>query len=283
MIRRLLREPLAHFFLIGLGLFVLFDVVGGGRGAGGRTIVVDDAVVADLVQRYAAAWQRPPTPQELAGLVENWVRDEVAYREGLALRLDRDDSVIRRRVRQKVDVLAEEARRLEAPTDAELEAWLRANPARYAEPPALSFEQAMIDPGRHAAGLDEALAHASARVEAGEDPAAVSDARLLPAQVRDLPADLVARQFGEAFANAIRDLPVGTWHGPLRSGYGLHFVKLTGRTPGRVPALDDVRTAVARDVEKERREQAAAAFYAALRAKFDVRIEADLTQPRPTE
>jgi len=282
MIRRLLSEPLAHFLLIGLALFLLFDVAGGGRGAGGRTIVVDDAIVDDLVRRYAAAWQRAPTPKELEGLVESWVREEVAYREGVALRLDRDDSVIRRRVRQKVDVLAEESLRLDAASDAELAAWLGAHPVRYAAPPLLSFEQAMVDPRRHEEGLDEALARVSARLAAGEDPALVSDARLLPAQVRDRPADLVARQFGEAFTNAVRDLPVGTWQGPVRSGYGLHFVRLTGRIPGRVPPLDEVRTAVARDVEKDRREKAAAAFYSALRDKFDVRIEADLARPRAT-
>lgn len=105
MLRRLLREPLVHFLAIGLLLFVAFDRVGGDRGATGRTIVVDDAIVADLVRRHAAVWQRPPTPAELDGLVNGWVRDGIAYREGLELRLDRDDPLIRRRVHQKVDVL----------------------------------------------------------------------------------------------------------------------------------------------------------------------------------
>jgi len=279
MLRRLLREPLVHFLAIGLLLFVVFDRVGGDRGATGRTIVVDDAIVADLVRRHAAVWQRPPTPAELDGLVNGWVRDEIAYREGLELRLDRDDPLIRRRVRQKVDVLAEESQRAEPATDTELKAWLDANPARYARPPVLSFEQAMVDPRRSPGDPDVVLARVKARLDAGEAAATVSDAQLLPTDVRDMPADLVARQFGEEFTGALLKQPVGGWHGPIRSGYGLHFVKVIARSEGGAPALESVRTAVARDVENDRRTRATEAFYAALRKKFDVRIEADVLKP----
>lgn len=287
MFRRILREPLAHFAAIGVFLFVLFDVVGGDLGgdrdADGRVIEVDDAVVAELVQRHTAVWQRPPTPQELSGLVEGWVRDEIAYREGVALGLDRDDSVIRRRVQQKMDVLAEESQGAQAATDAELDAWLKANPERYTAPALLSFDQAMVDVQGNATQLDAALAQAKARLDAGAAAEDVSVARLLPTEMRDTPADLVARQFGAEFTSALMALPLDTWQGPVRSGFGLHWVKVTARTQSGVPSLDAVRTAVARDVESERRAKATEAFYRALRAKFDVRMTVDVAKVLPAE
>ena len=148
--------------------------------------------------------------------------------------------------------------------------------ARYALPPLLSFEQVMLDPARHGDKLVHSLERVRLKLAARADPAALSESRLLPPQVRELRADVVARQFGEAFANDIQELPLGEWRGPFRSGFGLHFVRLTARTSGRVPTLVEVRAAVARDVEKDRRSKASEAFYAKLRENFDIRIEADL-------
>lgn len=281
MLARLLREPLLHFLLLGALLFVAYDWIGGDRGAKGRAIVVDDVVVADIGQRFASTWQRPPTGEEMKGLVDQWVRDELAYREGLALGLDRDDTVVRRRVRQKLDILAEESVRTAPPADAELEAWMRAHPDRYLEPPALAFEQVTLSvpPGTP---VEAALQRARARLQTGEPPEAVSASRLLPAAAPATPLDLIGRQFGAEFADAIAVLPVGEWRGPIRSGYGEHLVRVTERVPGRTPTLDVARTAVARDVEKDRRDRAAAAFYQQLREKYEVRIEADLVRaPAP--
>jgi hypothetical protein len=185
MLSRLLREPLAHFLGIGLLLFLLFKVVGGDRSAAGRQIVVDDSVVGALVQQFSGVWQRAPTPEELQGLVDSWVREEVLYREGVQLGLDRDDPVIRRRVRQKVDVLAEESQPSQAPTDAELSQWLGANADRYALPPVLTFEQAMIDPSRHGGDVTGAAGDMKRRLQRGADPSDVSGSHLLPARIAD--------------------------------------------------------------------------------------------------
>jgi hypothetical protein len=274
MFKRLLREPLAHFLAIGLLLFLVFRVVGGDRSASGREIVVNEQVVGNLVQQFSGVWQRQPTTKELKGLVDGWVREEVLYREGLQLGLDRDDPVIRRRVRQKVDVLAEESQPSQAPTDAELSEWLRTHAARYALAPVLSFEQAMIDPSRHANDLEKVTGDMRRQLQRGADPAEATESHLLPARIADTPEDLVARDFGEEFITALRALPVGTWQGPVHSGFGLHFVKITNRVPGRAPTLDEVRAEVARDVEQDRRESAANLFFDNARSHYKVRIEA---------
>jgi hypothetical protein len=270
---RLLREPLVHFLAIGLLLFLVFRMVGGDRSAAGRDIVVDEQVVGTLTQQFSGVWQRQPTAMEVQGLIDSWIREEVLYREGVQLGLDRDDPVIRRRVRQKIDVLAEESQPSQAPSGAELEEWLRTHADRYALPPVLSFEQSMIDPSR-AIDMKKVVDTMQRQLQRGVDPADATESHLLPVRIADTPEDLVARDFGEQFIAALRTLPVGTWQGPVQSGFGLHFVKITNRVPGRAATLDEVRSEVARDVEQDRRERAANAFFARARGNYRVRIEA---------
>lgn len=260
--RRFIREPLVHFALIGL----LLD---------SRRIVIDDRVVGNIVQRYAAVWQRPPTPEEMRGLLDSYVQEEILYREGVAQGLLEDDPVIRRRVRQKMDVISEENGRNDPPTEAQLQAWLDAHADSYAVPPVLTFSQVLFDPVRLGRRTGAVVAAAKAKLAAGTDPNAFGDA-LLPPKLADVSADRVARDFGDDFAAAILKLPVGGWQGPVRSGYGLHLVRVTERKPGRKPALDEVKAAVQRDWENDRRLKSSAAYYDRLRRDYSVVIKADL-------
>lgn len=270
-IGRLLREPLVHFLAIGLALFVAFDAVRGNRGH--EEIVVDEAVVAGIERSYAAIWQRPPTAAELRALVNDWIREEVMYRVGIEMQLERNDPVVRRRIRQKVDVLAEESQLSEPPTEAELSAWVAANPERYARAPVLSFEQVVLQPRSGSSVPMRLIDGAWAKLQSGQDPAMISESRLLPVRNSDLPADLIARDFGQEFVTALRSAPIGAWHGPIHSPYGEHLVKVTAYIPGGPPALNEIRTRVARDIEQDRRLRAADAFYDQVRKRFDIRIE----------
>ena len=136
-----------HFLLIGLALFIYYGRVAPDGGSE-RSIVVSQAQVDELGRRFQATWNRPPTAQELSGLVDNYVSDEILYREGKTLGLDRDDAVIKRRVRQKLEVMAEEAGERAAPTDAELTAYLNAHPEKFARAALVSFEQLYFDPAK---------------------------------------------------------------------------------------------------------------------------------------
>ncbi len=275
MLRKLLREPLLHFLILGLALFLLFNVVSGGRGGADRRIVVNDATVAAIVQRHRSVWRRPPTPVELRGLIDAQVREEILFREGVAMGLDRDDPVIRRRVQQKLEVLSEESAGRPAPTEAELDEYLRRHGERYARPTVVGFDQVMFDPVRHGAGLDAVLTSALTRLRAGAEPDTVGDRSLLPATTT-VALDRLARDFGEEFARSVGALPVGDWSGPVASGYGLHLVRVTSRTPGRPATLDEARAAVERDWESDRRAQAKADYFEKLRRHYDVVIDADL-------
>src|SRR4051795_8458316 len=141
--RILLREPMLHFLLIGVALFGAYRWVSP-RDSGGRRIVITQGVVDDLVTQHVAAKGREPAPAELNHLLESYVRDEILYREGVRLGLERDDIVVKRRVRQKIEMIAEEDAATRAPTDADLSAYLTANQARFARPAILTFEQVFL-------------------------------------------------------------------------------------------------------------------------------------------
>lgn len=270
-IKSLLREPVLHFLLIGLLLFAAYGWLAPADQSGAR-IVVTQSMVDNIALEYRTRWSRPPTEQELAGLVDAYVRDEILYREGMALGLDRDDPVIKRRVRQKLEVIAEEQGARDAPTDADLAAYLQKNAARFTRPGAVSFEQIYFAAATPAAQVEAARAAAMR----GGDPARLGQPTMLPSETKNAPLDLAARDFGREFAAELEKLPLDTWSGPVPSAYGQHLVRVTARTPAFTPPLDQVRAAVAREWESERRTASLAESYKALRGRYEVVIEATL-------
>jgi hypothetical protein len=272
-LRRIVREPLLHFFLIGLALFIYYGLVAPDGGSE-RSIVVSRAQVDELGRRFQATWNRPPTAQELAGIVDNYVSDEILYREGKTLGLDRDDAVIKRRVRQKLEVMAEEAGERLAPTNADLTAYMNAHPEKFARPALVSFEQLYFDPAK--AGVESRIKATNAALSAGGAPDALGDSTMLPYRIDGEGIDTVVREFGSDFAAALKTVPHGQWTGPVRSGLGMHLVRVTSWTPSTSASLDTVRQEVHREWEYERRKRALEASYEAMRAKYDVTIEAPL-------
>ena len=276
-LQRVLREPLLHFLVLGALLFGAYALLNGGASGSPQRIVVDQARTAALAREFQQVWQRPPSGPELQGLVDRWVRDEILYREGLAAGLDREDPVIRRRVAQKLSFLAE-SMATELPTDAELQTWLDEHAADYRVESSYTLRQVFVDPDRHARDLEATLARIKSTLERRGD-AVVGDSTLLPAELDATPASDVERTFGAEFANALATLPVGAWQGPLRSAYGLHFVRIEARSDGRAATLDEARAAVERDVMSARTERATEAFYEAARSRYEVVTEA--TEPAP--
>ena len=278
-IRRLLGEPMLHFLLIGIALFAVYDRLSPGRSSGNR-VVVTQGVVDDLVTQHVAARGRPPSTAELDHLIEAWVREEILYREGVTLGLDRDDIVVKRRVRQKLEVLAEEDASTAAPAEADLAAYLSAHQDQFIQPAVLTFEQIFV--GHATGGPDVQLAVARVRdaVRRGDDLDRLGTPSLLPQRMMDVPSDLVARDFGTAFADALERAPIGAWTGPIQGSFGSHFARVTARTPSRVPPLDAVRGQVVREWENERRRRARDDGYAKMRSKYEVTIEANVAAGR---
>jgi PPIC-type PPIASE domain len=271
---KVLREPLLHFVVLGTGLFVLFGVVGESADERPDRIVVSQAKIENLAGLFERTWRRPPTQAEIDGLIADHVKEEILYREALALGLERDDIVIRRRLRQKMEFISEDVARPAEPTEGELQAFLAEHADRFREPWRVSFAQVYLSPdrrGEDAWGDAERLLVA---LDTGRsDPAAAGDPFLLEQDYRELATQDVERLFGGAFAGQVAELPVGRWSGPVESGYGLHLVLVRERKPARLPDLDEVRDAVANEWRAVRQEEANRAFYAGLRAGYEVTVE----------
>jgi len=274
---RLLREPLFHFLVLGALIFGLYQWIGApGATAAGGDIVVTEGRIRNLTETFARTWQRPPTAQERNGLIEDYVREEVLYREGVALGLDRDDTIIRRRLRQKLEFLFEDAASAAEPTDAELAEYLAKNADSYRVETQLTFTQVFLDPSKRRDQLDtDAAALLDVLRTRGDkvNPATLGDSLMLEPRYEQVAESDIARLFGTDFEAALRDQPVGEWVGPLKSGYGAHLVRIESRTPGRMAQLAEVRDEVARDWAEQRRREALEAQYQALRSRYRVRIE----------
>jgi hypothetical protein len=239
--RAALRDPLAHFLIAGALVFALF---GDSSAPQDRRIVIDAAQVARLAGQFEQSFRRPPTAAELDAAVEEQIRDEVYYREALRLGLDRDDTVVRRRMRLKMEGLATAALDAEAPDDETLERWLASHPARFAGEPTFDFEQRFTD------------------------GTAVS----LPTTMKNAAPSEIGGVFGNAFAAALATLPVGKWT-EVRSSFGRHRVRVLARRPAPAPRLADMRQRVENDWRAEQARARSESAYRALREGYRVTIE----------
>ena len=272
--RNTLREPLLHFLVLGAGLFVLFGVVGESADEQPDRIVVTAAKIDNLAELFERTWQRPPTEAELDGLIADHVKEEVLYREALALGLDADDAVIRRRLRQKMEFISEDVAEQAEPTEDDLQAFLAEHRDRFRAPPRISFVQVYLSPERRGRDTKGDAERLLASLSTGAaDAAEAGDPFLLEREFRDLAPYDVERLFGRPFAERLAELPVGSWSGPVASPYGLHLVLVRERTEGGLPELEQVRDAVALEWRAARRQEVNEAFYQRLRERYEVTIE----------
>ncbi|MEM8813946.1 MAG: peptidylprolyl isomerase [Pseudomonadota bacterium] len=262
-----IRQPLVHFLLIGGAIFALFAVVSDTTPRqSAREIVVTEQRAIQLAERFRSVWQRSPTHAEFDALIDEFIKDEVLAREALALSLDRDDTVIRRRLRQKMDFLTQSAARALEPSDAELQTYLDANTEKYFLEPQIAFDQVFVGENRNA----EEIARLRETLNNGADPASLGVNTLLPPSIRLSAQAVVERTFGRDFFRRLADAEEGTWFGPVESGYGHHFVRVSERRNGSHPTLENVREAVTRDWRSDRSKEIAEAQYARMLATYEV-------------
>jgi hypothetical protein len=276
--RSWLREPLLHFLGLGVALFALYAWIGAGRSDAARAgeIVVSAGRVRSLAETFARQWNRPPTDDELAGLVHDFVREEVLSREAIALGLDRDDTIIRRRLAQKMEFLSDEVATVAEPTEDDLRGYLAAHPERFRVETRLTFDQVFLDRGKRGDSLERDAATMLAALNApgvAPDVAERGDSRLLPARFDDVSRRDVEAQLGARFAARLDELPVGRFVGPIESGYGAHLVRVDQRTPASTPPLESVRDAVAREWSNAKRVEMKDAQLKALLARYRVTVE----------
>jgi len=273
---RFLRDPLFHFLVLGAALFMIYSAVNGTAGAPADRIVVDETQALRLADQFQRTWMRLPTRQELQGLAEDFVKEEILYREAQALGLDQDDLVIRRRLRQKMEFLNADLVEPQAPTDAQLQAYFDANQDRFRRPDRFSFQQIYFNPDKRSGDVKqtavELLVGLNTDPALAADPNSLGDATMLPAQLDGVTQREVNNTFGRGFAKDIEDLPLGQWSGPYESTYGLHLVRISTREAGDLPAVAEIRSVLEREWRTVRRKAANERFYDSLRARYNIEI-----------
>lgn len=272
--KRAVREPLVHFLLIGAALFVLNGFLNGpDEGPESGTIVISQGRVNQIAESFVLLSGRLPTREELQSLVDDFVSEEVGYREAIAMGLDADDTIVRRRMRQKIEFVIEDGAASEAPSDTDLQAWLDANPEKFAKPERRALRQVLLSADRRGA---RARADAEAALDAlrgGGDPGSLGDPSMLPSAVPLTSQEGLANLFGPDFASAAFAHTGDTWFGPVSSPFGEHLVLVIDVEAAREVQLPEVLDRVRADWIETRRSEARDAFHARMRERYDIRID----------
>jgi peptidyl-prolyl cis-trans isomerase C len=276
-LKRWLREPLLHFLLIGLVMFAVYHARYPNSGQGDRLsrieLTADD--LRQLEVAWAAKWQRPPAPEELRNLVAAKVREEILYREGLALGLDKEDTIVKRRLAQKVEFLSEDVSTLRDPGVKELKAWFAKNASSFALPSRVTFRHLYFSCDRRGerSRADAARARAKLAGQAADSPASrdLADPFMYQSYYADRTPEYVANVFGTKFAQALAQLkPAASWQGPVESGFGWHLVWVDSLTPGRVPSFEEVEQEVKNEWMAEQRAAARRKAFETMQTRYEI-------------
>ncbi len=274
-IHTLLREPLLHFLLIGAALFLFYNLQNEGRIDNNR-IVISEAQINHLVTLWEKKRQRPPTQIELEGMIQQQIREEVMVREALAMGLDENDSLIRRRLAQKIEFITSDLAALAEPTEADLSNYLSTHSDEFTLPARLDFVQVYINPEKHEANTQEYINNLLNELsQAGEnsDITTLGDSLMLEQQHEQVTEHDVSRLFGKEFASELFTLTVGNWQGPIQSGYGFHLVYIDSKTENQQLELNAVREEVLAEWQAQQRRDMDKVFYESLRQRYEIAIE----------
>lgn len=279
-----LREPLVQFLLIGVALFLISGALN--RGTSQRARGYDIALTMDdlrqLHNTFRAQWEREPSPEEMRGLVEQRIREEILYREALQFGLDKDDVIIRRRLAQKMQFLSEDVSAAYEPKSEELKLWYENNSQRFSLPATISFRHLYFCPDRRGRNARQAAVNTLAKIaNQPEDSktADLADPFMFQNYYRGRSADQLSKEFGTSFAQAVLQLKPGSWQGPIESGYGWHLIWIESITPGRIPNFEeverDVKTAWLADQKAQQWQKA----YDKMRTKYQVLLPEPPAEP----
>jgi hypothetical protein len=278
--KRLLREPLIHFLLIGAALFAAYPYLQPARrvAPAAQEIQLSVDELSQLAVLFRSQWKRDPTRDEFARMVEQKAQSEVLYREALAMGLDKNDEIVKRRMAQKMQFLAEDVAAAREPTTDELKAWYATNSFKFAMAKRVSFRHLYFSPDRRGtnarADAAKLLAQLAGQPEAVKLPESSADPFMFQEYYRDRAPDYLGKEFGPQFAQAVAKLPTGSWHGPIESGFGWHLVFVDTETPGRVPEFEEIEADVKMAWLGEQKVLAWDKAYKEMRAKYTVLLPA---------
>ena len=265
------------FYVIGAALFVIYHWLNptAANSDTSRRIELTNDDIRQIEISWTAQWQRPPTAEEMRNLVEDKVRQEILYREGLALGLDRGDTIVKRRLAQKMEFLADDVSALRDPSLDELKKWYAKNGPQFSLPSRITFRHLYFSPDKRGAQARDAAASALAKL-AGKavatiDLTTVADPFMFQDHYGESTPDQVANVFGTKFAEELFKLKPGAWNGPVKSGLGWHLVWVDSITPGRTPEFEEVDISqIKSQWLAAQRAETKRELFAAMRARYEI-------------
>lgn len=277
-LKKLAREPLVHFLLIGAGIYGFYGLfTDGDEGGNERTVTVTAGDIQALSSQWTRLWQRPPTEEELAGVIRNRVREQILYREAVAMGLDVGDTVIERRLAQKVELLARGLITPEEPPDEALKTWYAANLAKFKPPDRYTITHIFFDPDKRGdTTLDDATAVLKEIKALDEPPSTYGDYgdRFMLQNYYPGRSEVELRKlFGSGFVQQVIQLEPGVWHGPVLSGYGTHLVLVNDVVRPPSPTYDDVSARVKERWAAEQVEELSERFIDNLISRYEIVVE----------
>jgi hypothetical protein len=286
MIKSLLREPLFHFLILGGALFVFWawnNPDESGPKPDKPRIVITESRIDSLIDIWTKTRQRPPTQQELRGLIDDYLREEIFYREALAMGLDEDDTIVRRRLRQKMELFVEDFASAAPPSVKELEEFLQSHANQFRVDRKVALRQIYLNPDKHADTLEQDVQELLAELDANSNPGQYGDSFLLPVVFELTPVRQLTQMFGGEFGQNVYAQETGTWSGPITSGYGVHLVFVEEKEEGRLPPLEEIRPVVEREWFAQKRSEAKRQFFEKLRERYEIIIELPEEDPQAAE
>ncbi len=278
-IMKLLREPLLHFLLAGVALFILFSAVDSGQAGSGSSdseIVVSEGRIYSITQQFMKVWQRPPTSRELEGVIQSYIREEVFYREALSMGLDVGDEIVRRRMAQKLEFISEDIASLQEPTDAELRSYFESHLEEFRRETRVTFQHVYLNSDKRGESTRkdaESLLAKLSEVGGSSIYAGIGDPSMLSSEFSSTTQREITSLFGEEFTTSLLSQTLSQWSGPIESAYGLHLVFVSERVDGEIPPFDEVSDIVVREWTSVKKKETKELFYEALLKRYKVTIE----------
>jgi hypothetical protein len=273
------KEPLLHFVLAGGVLFGVHAWLARPAESPEQSMVQQVRIGARdvqwLTENWARQWQRPPTRQELRGLVTDYLNEQLLAREARAVGLDDNDVIVRRRLAQKLTFLIDDTLKLAEPTDSELQQLYNQGSDLYRTDARISFTHIYFSPNRRADARSDAKDTLALLVKAEAVPAAseLGDPSLLEREFHDETEQAIAAAFGPDFARTVFSSEPGAWSGPIKSGHGLHLVRVSHVETARLRPFSEVHMRVVEEWQRSQQVMAKERYLAELRKKYDVVVD----------
>jgi len=267
--KKILKEPLIHFLLIGAFLFVIFQLVD--DSSNDSQIIVDQYDINEISAKWELQIGGSPTKIELEGLVTSNIREEIYYREGMAMNLDHNDEIIRRRIAKKMEFLTEGVAESSKPTNENLEKYYKKNIKKYRTPDLFTFHHIYFSSDIRTDPKSDAEDYLNKLIA----PANVGDPFPFSLEYTEVSSTKVSKIFGSDFSNALLKSKKLGWQGPIKSGFGYHVVNITDHQRGKYPPLVDIHNKVLTDYTYDLQVQLNNELFLEFKKKYTITYELD--------